>query len=341
MNSMGNRERFRAVMAFEQFDRLPVIELDVWWDKTLERWYNEGLPKSLKTREEIERHFGLDIISKLMIYGKSPRCPLPPQYGVGIVKNSQDYDHLLDLDVLFIAPDMATAEQLGRIQQQNDTIVLGGFDGFFWFPRALLGIENHLYAFYDQPKLMHRMNNDLSEYILKTWEKICSIFIPDAIVIAEDLSYNHGPMISKDMFDEFLRPYYEKILPLFKKYDIPVFLDSDGDITELAGWYINIGIEGMLPLERRSGLDVARVRQQHPHIRFAGGFDKTTMHRGESAMRKEFERLLPIATQGGFAISCDHQTPPEVSYTDYQLYLKLFREYAEKAATNMQKRQAT
>lgn len=53
-----------------------------------------------------------------------------------------------------------------------------------------------------------------------------------------------------------------------------------------------------------------------------------TMNRGEAAMRAEFERLLPLARTGGFLIGCDHQTPPGVSYQDYHLYLRLFREYA-------------
>ncbi len=35
------------------------------------------------------------------------------------------------------------------------------------FPRTLLGIESHLYAFYDRPALMHRINSDLAEFNLK------------------------------------------------------------------------------------------------------------------------------------------------------------------------------
>ena len=58
-------------------------------------------------------------------------------------------------------------------------------------------------------------------------------------------------------------------------------------------------------------------------------------------MRAEFERLLPTAAKGGFLISCDHQTPPGVSYHDYQCYLGLFREYAEKAGRLSQRATAT
>ena len=33
------------------------------------------------------------------------------------------------------------------------------------------------------------------------------------MTIAEDMSYNHGPMISERHFDEFLAPYYRQLMP--------------------------------------------------------------------------------------------------------------------------------
>ena len=71
-------------------------------------------------------------------------------------------------------------------------------------------------------------------------------------------------------------------------------------------------------------------------MQFIGHFDKMTMDKGEDAMRAEFERLLPTAAQGGFLISCDHQTPPGVSCENYRIYLSLFAAYAEKAGTMSQ-----
>ena len=66
-------------------------------------------------------------------------------------------------------------------------------------------------------------------------------------------------------------------------------------------------------------------------MRFIGHFDKMTMDKGEGAMRAEFERLLPTAARGGFLVSCDHQTPPGVSYENYRTYVELFKEYSAKA----------
>jgi uroporphyrinogen-III decarboxylase len=140
------------------------------------------------------------------------------------------------------------------------------------------------------------------------------------------MSYNNGPMLSKELFDEFIKPYYDKVIPALKKHNIIPIIDSDGDISMPSQWFSDVGVKGILPLERQAGVDLAKLRKEHPGMIFIGHFDKMTMSRGEAAIRTEFERLLPIAAKGGFLISCDHQTPPGVSYTDYQLYLSLFRE---------------
>ncbi|MCL5271330.1 MAG: uroporphyrinogen decarboxylase family protein, partial [bacterium] len=169
---------------------------------------------------------------------------------------------------------------------------------------------------------------------------ICAVCTPDYMTVAEDMSYNNGPMLSQALFEEFMTPYYHRIIPALKKRGIVPVVDTDGDVTMAAPWFEAAGVEGILPLERQAGVDIARLRAAHPRMRFIGHFDKMTMNRGEAVMRAEFERLLPTAAGGGFLISCDHQTPPGVSYLDYQLYLRLFREYAAEAGRLSRERPA-
>ena len=66
------------------------------------------------------------------------------------------------------------------------------------------------------------------------------------------MSYNNGPMISKALFDEFLAPFYKKVIPVIHEYGVPVFIDSDGDITMAVDWYASVGADGMFPLERQA-----------------------------------------------------------------------------------------
>lgn len=329
---MNTRQRFRAVMAFEPVDRLPAIESYWWWTQTLARWYDEGLPRELAGHAEIARYLGLDTHR---IFWITPRGRIAVPEGrcreTGIVRDAAEYERLVR--PIYDGPtfDPAQVDGFAAEQARGEVFVWLQVDGFFWYPRELLGVEPHFYAFYDQPDLLHRMNADLADYILRVVEEVCRVCTPDLVTFAEDMSYNHGPMLSKPCFDEFLAPYYRRVVPEMTRRGILPFVDSDGDITAMVPWLEEVGIVGATPLERRAGIDVNALRAAHPRFRMLGAFDKTVMHRGEAAIRTEFERLLPVMRAGGYIPSCDHQTPPEVSLADYRLYARIQREYCERA----------
>ena len=148
------------------------------------------------------------------------------------------------------------------------------------------------------------------------------------MTFAEDMSYNHGPLISKNTFEEFMLPYYKEIIPVVKENDTISFIDTDGNPESLLSWFIDIGIEGFLPMERQAGTDIVKYRERYPKLKIIGAFDKTIMNKSEDIVKEEFERLLPVMKQGGYVLGIDHQTPPGVSLKEYKIYLKLLREYA-------------
>jgi hypothetical protein len=330
MDAMTARERFHAIMDFRPFDRLPVLEWAPWWDETIARWHGEGLPAELEGYD-INRHLGLEVYRQCWLRVEGPTCPTPARHGGGIAKTPEDYERIREYLFPQPAVDLDWWRDAAARQASGEEVLWITLDGFFWEPREILGIEGHLYALYDQPELIHRINKDIADYYERAIEEACAIAVPDFMTFAEDMSYNHGPMLSRAKFDEFMRPYYDRLVPLLKARGILTIIDSDGDVTTAAQWFEDAGLEGILPLERQSGVDVAKLRRSHPRMRFLGAFDKMTMTKGEQAMRREFERLLPVAAEGGLVIGCDHQTPPGVSYREYQLYLCLMREYAEKA----------
>ena len=165
---------------------------------------------------------------------------------------------------------------------------------------------------------------------LRLLDRILKVCVPTFMTIAEDMSYNHGPMISKRTFDEFVAPYYRQLVPRLLEREIMPFVDTDGDVTLLVPWFEEVGVNGFLPLERQAGVDGMRLRGRYPRLRMIGHFDKMTMNKGEAAMRAEFDRLVPLMKTGGFIPSVDHQTPPGVSLEEYGVYLRLLREYMDR-----------
>lgn len=340
------RERFLNVLNLQKpADRLPMVEWAPWWNLTLERWQREGVPDfsrsstgALETSTEqfckSLDYFGLDKLVCIYGRGLAAGAPQPVSHGAGLVADAAGYaalrPHLSSqtrLDEL-----LETARQLKERHERGELVIRLWLDGFFWFPRVLLGIERHLYAFYDQPELMHTINAELAEYNIRVVEALFPILRPDMVGFAEDMSYNHGPMLSYRLFKEFIRPYYRQVIPHIQKFGVRVLVDSDGDITTMIPWLQEAGIEGVYPLERQAGVDIPAIRRQYPGFLMLGGYDKMVMTQGEAAMRAEFERLLPAMQAGGYLPSVDHQTPPGVSLAEYRVYLRLFREYAEKAA---------
>ena len=117
---------------------------------------------------------------------------------------------------------------------------------FFWFPRTLMDLRG-LLAYYDQPELIHQINQELLEFNLRPDLEQMPRLLPTFMTIAEDMSYNKGPMISKKTFDEFLAPYYGSWRGSRRMKS--ALVDTDGDVTMLVPW-LQAGVNGVLPLER-------------------------------------------------------------------------------------------
>jgi Uroporphyrinogen decarboxylase (URO-D) len=328
---MNHVERFRAVMNFQPVDRLPRWEWAMWWDETIRRWHHEGLPVGLKFSQvfEIAQHFGLDPYQQYWFSTTDPTIEATQHHVEGIVTNMDDYRRLRPQ--FFPSHDTAIAGMAAWAERQRcgEAVVWCTFEGYFWFPRTLMGFEKLMFAFADQPELLHEINRDLLEFNFRLLDKILKVCVPTFATIAEDMSYNHGPMISKRTFDEFVAPYYRQLVPRLLERDIMPFVDTDGDVTLLVPWLAEVGVNGVLPLERQAGVDGMRLRERYPRLRMVGHFDKMTMNKGEAAMRAEFERLVPLMKTGGFIPSVDHQTPPGVSLEEYGVYLRLLREYMD------------
>lgn len=329
---MTVRERFKKILNFESVDRLPRIEWAAWWGETVERWKKEGLDASFNTEQTLD-YFNMD---NLVCIGVTPEHPSSATHGGGVVSCKADYDKIRKTAYsdAIIGRFTESVKPLLQRYENGDFPIRVWLDGFFWYPRKLFGIEPHLFAFYDCPELMHQMNDDLADFNIRAVKALYEIMTPEMIGIAEDMSYNHGPMLSHDLFTEFIGPYYKRLAHVIGQRDTKLMIDSDGDITEMIPWMMDAGIEGVYPLERQANVDISYIRSEYPRFLMMGGYDKMVMPLGEEAMRAEFERIMPVVRSGGYIMSVDHQTPPGVSLENYRIYSRLYNEYALKIKTD-------
>ena len=330
---MTASERFQKYLRGEPVDRCPAIEWAPWWKLTVERWHEDGMPRNIQTTEDIQAYFGLDKCLQTNVGYRTDKTPKNPGHGLGIMQDEGDWKKIKA--TLFppveTVVSQAHFDYLHQTHDRGDTLHFFTVEGFFWYPRTLFGIENHLYSFYDYPDLYLEMCECYSDWLIDLFHYVFSRFHFDFMSFAEDMSYNLGPMISQDIFERFLAPFYNKVIPVIHEYGIPVFIDSDGDITSAVDWYASVGADGMFPLERKAGVDVSLYLKKQPQMSFIGHFDKLCMKHGKEAMLQEFERILPSMQKGKVIVSVDHQTPPDVSLDTYRDYVSLLFEYCSKA----------
>lgn len=208
--------------------------------------------------------------------------------------------------------------------------------GFFWIPRDLLGVEEHMLTFNDKPALLHDINEFILDIYLKYLGKVLDIISPDVMLICEDLSGANGPMLSPDTFNEFVGAYYKRLIPFLKAKGVKsVFVDTDGDFRLLIPNFIDAGVDGFLPMDVNAGMDIVKTREMFPSLQFIGGYNKLCIAEGKNAIDKEFERIMPVIRQGGYIPGTDHQVAPSTSFENYKYYISKLKEAMKQSGINL------
>jgi uroporphyrinogen decarboxylase len=198
------------------------------------------------------------------------------------------------------------------------------------FLRSLMGPEDLLYMFYDDPGLIHDCLQtwcELTDQIVAHTQQHISL---DELFIGEDICYNNGPLISPEMIEEFLMPYYRIVVGNARKRQIDpqrklhVQVDTDGKAMPVIDLYAkHIGMDCMSPFEVASGCDVVQIGKDYPDLIMIHGIDKRILAKSKEAIDAELQRIIPVMkARGGYIPACDHGVPAEVSLENYLHYRK-------------------
>jgi uroporphyrinogen decarboxylase len=154
--------------------------------------------------------------------------------------------------------------------------------------------------------------------------------------MAEDICFNHGPLISPDMIREFLFPYYQQLIASTRRRQLdrarPLFHPDRHRRQQSAviDVYREIGMNYMSPFEVASGCDVVAVGADCPDLLMRGGIDKRILARDKEAIDREMDRILPVLfRRGGYIPVCDHGVPEEVSFENYCHFRRRVRNMPE------------
>jgi len=359
---MTSQERVRATYEFRPVDHLPRREFYIW-SEALAKWKEQGLPDDWQERNlfqfdpghsvaaganlgwceppflpayedkviavEGDHEIIQDYAGRLLKVFKGRRHGFMPDYLKHPVSNRRDWEEevapRLDPETpgRWAGLDEA-CERARQEQAANGTFVVQGFIGGYMYLRALMGPEDVLYAFLDQPDLIHAMMQRWLAMNDTALQKIQARVELDELDLAEDICYRSGLLISPDMVREFLLPYYQELVGRARRRQsrrIYLSVDTDGYAPAAIPLYLEAGMDIMTPFEVASGCDVVEIGRQYPDLILLGGIDKRVLAAGPEAIEAHLQHILPpMVARGGYIPTCDHGVPDNVSFESYVYY---------------------
>lgn len=274
-----------------------------------------------------------DVAGRSVLYFKGRRDGFMPEYVDHPVKDMKTWEE----NILW-RMDPKTAGRLALTDKAVERAVLGARQGKavvqrvvggYMYLRSLIGPEDLLYMFYDDPDLIHscmRAWFELADAVSAHHQQTVSF---DELSMGEDICYNHGSLISPDMMKAFLLPYYEQLYQNMKRRNIDQArtlhfqVDTDGNLEDVIDLYKSIGCDYMSPFEVASGCDVVALGKKHPNLRIYGGIDKRVLAESKEAIDRHLDAIVPaMRRRGGYIPTCDHGVPEEVPFENYIHYRK-------------------
>jgi hypothetical protein len=354
---MTHRERLVGTLKFQPVDRVPDYEFGTW-SQTLARWHQEGLPEKHTDWRVMEEYFGTDDElrgSKLGLEtGLFPKFKhqvleekgdhrivvsddgaiyeeMKPEIGVSIpiclrhaIESRADWETLRDERLNPATPGRypADLEALCSMTWGSEDPVLLFCGSLYGYIRNWMGVEALSYALYDEPEWVGEMMEHMTFLILSILGKIGGRAKVDVGTWWEDMCFSTGPLMSPRHFQELLMPRYKKVMSFLRnecQCDLG-WVDCDGNIRELAGLWLESGINVMWPLEAAHTDAYELSCKYGTRMALRGYFSKLALIEGKDAIDREFDRLRPLFRKGGFIPHTDHLVPPDVSFENYCYY---------------------
>ena len=160
-----------------------------------------------------------------------------------------------------------------------------GFADIWQRPALVRGLENHLADMLINPEWVHYLSRKFTDFYVEEYKRAweASGGNIDIFYVISDVGAQKGPLISRDMFDEFIAPYLLEITEMIHELGALAMYHSCGDIARFIPSIIGAGVDILDPIQP-IGKEMApeSLKMFSDKICFHGGID--------------VQRLIPYGT---------------------------------------------
>ena len=208
-------------------------------------------------------------------------------------------------------------DQARQLWQQGEYALMGTPWLLFPFERAfaMQGMDvflTNMALYPDFAEALLKKIAQLCKRLMAHFLRECGPYL-DIIKIGDDLGTQDSLMISPRMYRRILKPIHADFIAFIKeRTDAKVFFHTDGDVFDLVGDFIEIGVDILNPIQTSAGKmsNLAELKKRYgEHIVFCGGIDthRVLPHGTPTQVQQEVKRVIKIlAPGGGYLVSSVH-----------------------------------
>ena len=185
--------------------------------------------------------------------------------------------------------------------------------GLFELAWALRGYEQFMIDMVESPEIAHYIMDKLTEfyceYVHRTMKHAGEKY--DMVYTYDDIASQNSLLLSKDMWEEFIRPYHVKLNKVIHEYGKTVMYHSCGAIYDMIPMLALLPIDVLNPLQPLAkDMDFEKIKNEYgSKLSFHGGIDiqRLLPFGSVEEVRTQVRRAVKIlGREGGYILTSAH-----------------------------------
>jgi uroporphyrinogen decarboxylase len=179
----------------------------------------------------------------------------------------------------------------------------------------LVGMENAMCLFHDQPEVMRDVLRRIMDFHLGIAKHYLRAGV-EMVTMSDDLGTQSGLLLSPEMIHEFLVPEYRRLFALYKSRQVLVNFHSCGHIEPVLDVFMDLGVDILNPLQATANDLLAVRRKTAGRMALQGGIRSGLIAAGPvAAIRAEVrQRIQELGRDGGYFCGPDQGMPWAASH---------------------------
>ncbi|MGA2546341.1 MAG: uroporphyrinogen decarboxylase family protein [Rectinemataceae bacterium] len=202
--------------------------------------------------------------------------------------------------------------------------------GFALFERAwsLTGMEELMVWMLTEPAFIHELLDRITSYNVALINAAADIGGIDCVHLGDDWGSQRGPLVSPEMWREFIKPRLKKTCDAIKSRGLYVSLHCCGNIEALMPDVVECGVDVFDPFQPEA-MDIWQLHRRYgDRMAFWGGLSVQSSFPFGTAkdIRDQGERLLrEMGRKGGYILAPSHALTGDIPPRNISAFIELAR----------------